>query len=188
MHLKITRIILITVMYLALSSTLAYATVYLTLDEALNLAFPDTDKIVKKKIYLDSKARGEIGEAAHQRIDESSYEFYVGVKGDKPVAYMVVDNVIGKSEPITYMVVFTPEGAVKRVEVMVFREPQGGEVRHRAFLKQYEGKKLTDRLSVGEDIRNISGATLSTMSITAGVEKLLAVFQYAFLRVTTTRE
>lgn len=173
-------IIMLLVGALGLWASVVQGKVYLTLEEALNLAFPDADKIVKKKVLLDSKARAEIGKAAHQRMDDSYFEFYVGMKGDKPVAHMVVDNVIGKAEPITYMVVFTPDGAVKRVEVMVFREPQGGEVRHRAFLKQYEGKRLTDPLRVGEDIRNISGATLSTMSITAGVEKLLAVFQYAF--------
>jgi hypothetical protein len=159
----------------------ARGTVYLTLEEALKLAFPGADKIVQKKVWLDSKARIEIGNAARQPVSELSFRFYIGMKESKPLGYMVVDSVIGKSEPMTYMVVFAPDGSIKRVEIMVFREPQGDEVRHRAFLKQYEGKKDTDTLRVGRDIQYISGATLSTYSLTTGVTKLLAVFKYAFL-------
>jgi Na+-translocating ferredoxin:NAD+ oxidoreductase RnfG subunit len=179
---KLATVFLLVIMFLAAAGGKAYGQVYLTLEEALDLAFPHADSIVKKKVWLDQKARAEIGNVANQRIDDLYFLFYVGMKDGEPVGYMVVDDVIGRTEPITYMVVFTPEGMVERVEVMVYREPQGGEVRYRAFMKQFEGKSVTDPPRVGADIRVISGATMSTFSITAGVKKLMAVFQYNFLK------
>ncbi len=130
---------------------------------------------------VDNKARVAIGRAARQQIDEPYFLFYVGMGRDGPTGYMLVDNVIGKTEPITYMVVFNPDGSVRRMEIMVYREPRGGEVRYKAFLKQYEGKSIRDPLRLSDDIRNISGATLSTISISFGVKKLLAVYHYLFL-------
>ena len=159
----------------------AHGQVFLTLEDALDLAFPGAERIVKKKVSLDRKGKVAIAKAASIMLDDPHFLFYVGMEGDRPVGYMVVDNVIGQAEPITYMVAFYPDGKVKRIEIMAYRESRGGEVRYREFMKQYEGKSIRDPLRVGDDIRNISGATLSTASISFGVKKLLAVFHYIFL-------
>ncbi|MFQ5903765.1 MAG: FMN-binding protein [Candidatus Binatia bacterium] len=188
MAIKKLTVLLLLLGNLAAGVGIAHGRVYLTPKEALELAFPGADKIIKKKVWLDKKARAAIGEAAGQQIDDLSFQFYVGMAGEKVLGYMAIDDVIGKAEPITYMIVFTPEGVVKRVEIMVYRESQGGEVRYRAFMKQYEGKTVNDPLRVGDDIRNISGATLSAFSITAGMKKMLAIFQYSFLGGTSPSE
>jgi hypothetical protein len=90
--------------------------------------------------------------------------------------WMFVDQVIGKHEFITYAVALEPDGTVRQVEIMEYRESYGGEVRNGRWRKQFAGKKAGDALAIDEDIRNISGATLSCTHLTDGVRRLLATY------------
>lgn len=93
------------------------------------------------------------------------------------VGYGIVDDVKGKSKPITYLLMVDASLNIKDIEVLVYREPYGGEVQYEAFRRQFRGKNGGDRLRVGSDIKNISGATISSNSVTNGVRRLLAVLR-----------
>jgi Na+-transporting NADH:ubiquinone oxidoreductase subunit NqrC len=67
-------------------------------------------------------------------------------------------------------------GRVRRVEILQYRESYGGEVRDQSWLAQFVGKTSGSSLEVGRDIRNISGATLSSHHVTEGVKKILAIY------------
>jgi hypothetical protein len=49
-------------------------------------------------------------------------------------------------------------------------------VRQASWLAQFVGKGSGRALKVGQDIRNISGATLSSLHVTEGVKKILAAY------------
>jgi len=49
-------------------------------------------------------------------------------------------------------------------------------VRKPGWLAQFVGKTSASRLKVGDDIRNISGATLSSAHVTEGVKRILATY------------
>jgi Na+-translocating ferredoxin:NAD+ oxidoreductase RnfG subunit len=85
-----------------------------------------------------------------------------------------VRNVKGKDQPITYLVAIDPSDALKDVDVLVYREPYGGEVAYEPWRKQFRGKTASAPLVVGKDIKNISGATISSHSVTLGVRQTLA--------------
>jgi Na+-translocating ferredoxin:NAD+ oxidoreductase RnfG subunit len=85
-----------------------------------------------------------------------------------------VRNVKGKDQPITYLVAIDTSDALKDVDVLVYREPYGGEVAYDPWRKQFRGKTSKDPLVVGKDIRNISGATISSHSVTLAVRQTLA--------------
>ena len=85
-----------------------------------------------------------------------------------------VRNVKGKDQPITYLVAIDPSDALKDVDVLVYREPYGGEVAYEPWRKQFRGKTAAAPLVIGKDIRNISGATISSHSVTLGVRQTLA--------------
>lgn len=87
----------------------------------------------------------------------------------------IVDEVPGKSERITILVASGPDGRLKDLEVLAYRESYGGEVAQEAWRAQFRGKKPGDPLRVGRQIRNISGATISTNSVSAGVSRSLPV-------------
>ena len=67
-------------------------------------------------------------------------------------------------------------GRIHRVDILQYRESYGGEVRSPSWLGQFVGKTSGSPLKVGADIRNISGATLSSMHVTEGVKRILAAY------------
>jgi hypothetical protein len=68
---------------------------------------------------------------------------------------------------------------VKQVEVLSYRESHGHETRLPAWRRQFVGKTAAAPLQVGEDIANISGATLSCTHVTEGVRRIVAVLDLA---------
>lgn len=103
--------------------------------------------------------------------------FFTCRKNAQISAYALIDSEVGKHLPITYIVGITNAGQVSRVEIMVFREEIGWEVRERGFLQQFENKQVSDKLKLGDTIRNISGATISSRSLTKGVKRALFLWQ-----------
>ncbi len=86
---------------------------------------------------------------------------------------------IGKHEFITYAVGLTSEGAVRGIEIMDYRESYGGQVRDPKWRAQFVGKTKTAPLTLDRDIKNISGATLSSRHLTDGVRRVLALHDVA---------
>lgn len=85
----------------------------------------------------------------------------------------VVDRVVGKHEYITVAIGISPNGTVKQIEIMDYRESYGYEVRDASWRSQFVGKSASSPLQLGQDIKNISGATLSSKHITDGVKRVM---------------
>ncbi len=100
-------------------------------------------------------------------------------QGGKATGWFMLDEVYGKHEFITYAVAIGVDGAVKGVEILDYRETHGGEVKNPKWRAQFTGKKAGDTLKLDEDIKNISGATLSCKHLTDGVKRLLATYEAA---------
>jgi hypothetical protein len=96
--------------------------------------------------------------------------------GGRLLGYFVFDRVIGKHLYIDYAVAVDPGGRVRSVDILEYRESYGGEVRSPSWLAQFVGKSKGSALTVGKDIRNISGATLSSEHVTEGVKRILAAY------------
>jgi Na+-translocating ferredoxin:NAD+ oxidoreductase RnfG subunit len=99
-------------------------------------------------------------------------------KDRQPAGVLMIDNVKGKSRPITYAVAFDTKGQILALEILAYRESHGGEVQADSFRRQFEGKKRGDAIAVGRDIRNISGATISSRAVTNGARALVTLRQY----------
>jgi Na+-transporting NADH:ubiquinone oxidoreductase subunit NqrC len=68
---------------------------------------------------------------------------------------------------------------VRGIEILEYRESYGHEIRNDAWRRQFAGKSAADPLRLEQDIRNISGATLSCRHVTDGVRRLLALHDIA---------
>lgn len=90
------------------------------------------------------------------------------------LGFAEVRNVKGKERPITYLVAVDTSGATRDIDILVYRESQGGEIANDAWRKQFRGKTAADPLQVGKDIRNISGATISSNAVTRSMRQALA--------------
>ena len=89
----------------------------------------------------------------------------------------MVDRVIGKHEFITYALALGVDGTVRGVEILDYRETYGGEIRNANWRRQFVGKRPSAQLQLDKDIKNISGATLSSRHVTDGVRRLLVTYQ-----------
>jgi heme/copper-type cytochrome/quinol oxidase subunit 2 len=129
----------------------AYAAQYMSVEEAQKQAFPNaTFTEVQAGRVWKAQAGG-------------------GVAG-----YFYYDHVIGKHLFIDYTVAVGSDGRVKRVDILAYRESYGGEVHDASWLQQFVGKSSHNEVQVNSDIRNISGATLSSTHLAEGVKKVLA--------------
>ena len=97
--------------------------------------------------------------------------------GGKKLGWFVLDEVIGKHEFITYVVALNLDGSVKGVDILDYRETHGGEIKNEKWRAQFIGKINGDAFQLDEDIKNISGATLSCKNITNGVKRIIATHQ-----------
>ena len=132
----------------------AYAVQYLSIEEAQKQAFPSATQFTEVQAGRVWKAEA----------------------GGKVAGFFVFDRVIGKHLFIDYAVALTPGGAVHKVEILQYRESYGGEIRSPSWLAQFVGKTGGSALKVNGDIRNISGATLSSTHVTEGVKRILAAY------------
>ncbi len=137
----------------AMLAPAAYAVEYLTLPQAQKLAFPS----------------GRFVELQSGRVWK--------VESSGPIGFFFFDRVIGKHLYIDYTVALDAHGRVRRVDILQYRESYGGEVRQESWLAQFVGKTNASPLQVDNDIRNISGATLSSHHVTEGVKRILAAYE-----------
>jgi len=157
----------------------AWAVDYLSASEAEALMFPQADEFASANLRLDSSQMQEIGKRAGIPARSEKWGVRIARRADAPIGYVVVDNVIGKFELITYAVSVGIDGAIRQIEILSYRESHGGEIRLPAWRKQFLGKTSAGPLRVGDDIANISGATLSCTHVTDGVRRIVAVLQVA---------
>lgn len=88
----------------------------------------------------------------------------------------IVAQALGKHEMITFALGLNANGSVKGIEIMTYNESYGYEVRNASWRQQFVGKTANSALSLGVDIKNISGATLSCKHITEQVKQLLSSY------------
>ena len=138
---------------IASAASPAFAVSYLSVEEAQQKAFPSA----------------KFTEVQPGRIWKAE-------AGGRLAGYFVFDRVIGKHLYIDYTVALTPAGAVHNIEILEYRESYGGDVRSPSWLAQFVGKTAGSQLKINGDIRNISGATLSSTHITEGVKRILAAY------------
>jgi Na+-translocating ferredoxin:NAD+ oxidoreductase RnfG subunit len=86
--------------------------------------------------------------------------------------WFIVDQIIGKHEFFDIAVSLSAKGAVKGIEVLEYRETYGHEVANPKWLAQFTGRGPGKPLEIDKEIRNISGATLSSVHITEGINRL----------------
>jgi len=158
------------------------AEVFLTEAEALKLTFPKSERIRKDVIRLTTEKKTQIEERIGWKFPEEFFEVYIGETGMQIDGYALIQNTIGKHKPMTYMAGIDNTGHVLNVELLVFREARGSEVRTKRFNVQYEGKTVSDPVRLNRDIINISGATMSVRSMTAGIKRALVLVDEFYLR------
>lgn len=163
---------------LALAPAGAFAVDYQTAEAAAKLLFADADRFEIRDWQLDA-AQVQAISALGVKPRSAQWKLRLAFKGRELLGVVVADDVLGKFELISYAVGIGADGKVRGVEILSYRESHGHEVRTPAWRKQFVGKAQGAPLKVGDDIANISGATLSCSHVTEGVKRIVAVVEQA---------
>jgi len=145
--------------------------VFLTRDEALELAFPGCE-VDRETLYLTRDERRRAADLAGARVDSRLVVRYRSDCGG--VAYFDVHRVRTLTE--TVMVVVDSEGRVARLEVMSFLEPEEY-IPRRSWYDQFLRLRLDSRLRLKRSIHAVTGATLTARATTDAVRRILALDQ-----------
>lgn len=157
------------------SPRVASAYVYWTPEALLASYFPAPTAVEAVAYHPDDATRERLRAALGQALPWDTVTVYVGRAGGAVTGYTILDHQLGQHEPIDFGVLFQPDGVVARVEVLVYREAYGDGVRGEAFRRQFVGLGPSAPMRPGKDIRIVSGATISTRSISVGVRRAAVV-------------
>lgn len=153
----------------------AGATVYHSRDEALQLAFPDAERVQPKEFFLTAAQRAAIEEQAKSPLESDLLTVYIGYRGGQPIGYALFDTHIVRTLPETFLIVLSPQGAVTATHLLAFYEPAEYAPPQR-WLGQFRDARLSSELRVGRSIAGITGSTLTAEAVTAGIRRALSIY------------
>ena len=146
----------------------AYATVYLSVEQAQQLMFPGASFTPEFRSLTREQAAA-IAKASGVSVRGRELQIWLVSTG----GWFIVDQVVGRHDYIPFALALDEGGAVKAIEILEYRESFGGQVREPAWRAQFAGKRANAALTLNKDIVNISGATLSCRHLADGVKRLL---------------
>ena len=155
----------------------ALAVQYMTTEAAQKLMFPEANLFIPHFVRLDDAQKEAVESATGVKMRHAEQPVWQVMVGGKPTGWFVRDEVYGKHEFITYAVALDASGAVRGVEILDYRETHGREIINPKWRAQFTGKRHGATLKLGDDVQNISGATLSCKHISEGVRRVLAIHQ-----------
>lgn len=162
-------------------SSTAFATQYLSAEQAQQTIFPEATSFKPTTLQLSLEQMRQVEKLAGLPARSVAWRVAAAYKDDKLLGHVVFDEVIGKFELISYAVGLQADASIRQIEIMTYRESHGMEIKNANWRKQFAGKNASSNLAPGDGIANISGATLSCSHVTDGVRRIAAIAQIALL-------
>ena len=168
--------LLLCLLLLAPAAPPADAKVFYSQEEALEIAFPDADRVEKQTFVLDDEQVAAIEELARTRVESRLVSVYTGLRGSDVLGFALIDIHTVRTQPEAFLVVIGPEGEVRSLRVLAFYEPEEYLPPER-WLQQFDRRPLTPDLQLHGEIHGIAGSTLSARAVTSGVRRALALYE-----------
>ena len=153
---------------------IAHAKIYITIEQAQKILFPNK-QLIKEPIIITDDLQERMRVASSIRHPFQGDLIWKTADG----GWLIVDEVVGKHEMITYAVGLSSNGSVIGIEILEYVESYGYEVAEAQWRKQFIGKTVKDPIKLNQDIQNIGGATLSCKHITDGVKRVAVLYDLA---------
>jgi hypothetical protein len=153
----------------------AAAKVFLSKAEALELAFPEADRVETKSVLLDDEQARAIETMSRSKLETRIVTSHTGWKDGAVQGYAFIDTQVVRTLPEACLIVLSPDGAVRSIRMLAFYEPEDYLPTDR-WLGQFHGQGLGEDLALHRHIQGIAGATLSAGAITSGVRRALAFY------------
>ncbi len=162
-----------------------YLLVLKTRKAALDEAFLSSGEIRRKTVFLTDSQLTAVQELAGKGVEVTSkLVVYYEAVGDRGVTgYAYFDSHLVRTMNETIMVLVQPDGTLDRVEILTFMEPPDY-MAPMAWLDHLSGRKLNARFSIGRDVLNITGATMTARTITVAVRRVLSIHRVLHETIT----
>ncbi|MEE2704076.1 MAG: FMN-binding protein [Myxococcota bacterium] len=154
----------------------AAGAVFHSRNEALELAFPDADRIERRTFVLTDAQAAAVEAQARAPLGSRLATIYTAHGPEGPTGYALIDVHRVRSLNEALLVVLGTDGRVRSLRLLAFHEPPEYMTPER-WLEQVQGRSSQDALRVRGDVHAIAGATLSTRAVTRAVRRSLALFQ-----------
>lgn len=161
----------------ALPAQVTIAAGYLTTESAQRALFPEADSFDVLTLAPTSEQQQAVLKIAGPQAAHGNLLAWTARHNGAIVGHVFVDEVVGRQDFITYAVGIDAAGKLRPVEILEYRESHGSEIRNRRWLAQFGGRSTQGELRFRTDIKNIAGATLSSEHVTAGVRRILALWE-----------
>jgi FMN-binding domain len=152
---------------------------YLSVDAAQKAIFPQADAFQEVLVPRTPEQMQALLARAGPQPPHGTLRIWSAMRGGVLMGHVFVDEVIGRQNLITYALGIDTDGTLRDLEILAYRESHGGEIRNAAWRAQFTHRDALEQLRFRTDIKNISGATLSSEHVTQGVRWLLALWQSA---------
>lgn len=151
----------------------ASAAVLLTVDEAVDLAFPHAE-VRRQTFFLNDSQKQEVQRLAGSPLASALVVRYQALRDGTLVGFAYVDTHKVRTLAATLLVVVNPQGSVQRVEVLAFDEPLEYMPR-KEWYGLLRGRRLDGELALKRGVRPVAGATLTASATVAAVRRVLAL-------------
>lgn len=164
----------------------AKAQTFHTVRGLLGDQFKGSEHVSYERITVTGEAKRHIEAQLGKKLEKDRFTFYIAKTGDRIDGYALFDEELGQHEKISFATFFDAEGRVTRVEVVAYREPYGDGIRAERFRRQFVGRTATSGYRVGRDIDVVSGSTISSRSLSKGVQRASVLLRELVLKQKTT--
>ena len=89
------------------------AKVFASQQEALALAFPDSERVEAQTFVLSDEQARRAGELAHAPLESKLVRIWRGLRGDTVLGYALIDVHEVRTHPEAFLIVLSPEGSVR---------------------------------------------------------------------------
>ncbi len=152
---------------------------YLSVDAARAAIFPQADDFQEVLLPQTAEQLQAILARAGPQPPHGMVRIWRATRSGTLQGHVFLDEVLGRQSLITYAVGIDAAGELHNLEILSYRESHGSEIRNPAWRGQFAHRRDLEQLRFRTDIKNISGATLSSEHVTQGVRWLLALWQSA---------
>jgi Na+-translocating ferredoxin:NAD+ oxidoreductase RnfG subunit len=149
----------------------ARADVFHSVRELLGEQFKRSERVTFVQVKPNAEQQHRIQSKLGRALAKPEYTFYVATTAGHVDGYALFDEERGQHELISFGTFFDATGRVTRVEVMAYREPYGDGIRAERFRQQFVGRSAQSGFAPGRDIDAVSGATISSRSMSLGVQR-----------------
>jgi Na+-translocating ferredoxin:NAD+ oxidoreductase RnfG subunit len=151
----------------------SHAATFLSQQEALEKAFPGAE-VTRRVVTLTKEQLAAAAGKAGDPIPSALVFVYEASKDGAVVGTAYFDAHRVRTLAQTLMLVVNPDGRLRSIDVLAFKEPPEY-MAPDAWMAQFPGRALDDRLQLRQDIQGITGATLTARATTKAVRRALAI-------------